>query len=669
MRSPAFPIMRRMKIRTVSGALVLAGGLAAILSASLVFVADQPRALAPIVLAFAWYTPGAIAARAHPDSPAATFLLSVGALHLVSYAISAGLGLDESPTSGWIPYLIGWFSLILYALGFAALTWLFVGFPDGQFPTRARRVVAGAAGIAAVMGPSILALTSSRLMLPLEGGPGLPAPSPLPVGSQQIDFSVLPMLLVLAGLVLLATRTRLETGEGRRALSWPLGAATVLLLMLVATPAATRVLGEAVWSVTFVLVVASLPFALLAGLMRFRVLEAELYVARTVAYAAVFVLILSGYALSGELVAGSQREEVSVLVTVIAAFTGVPLRNRLESIADRWLTGDRIRRRVLVKHLAETLDPSDLQTLGQRAVDIVAEGLEVSWVRVVFGRSAIASTGNVSENMEVTVPLLVGTEEVGQFECGPRHGGWSEEDVELLTVLARHAALALQSADLAVALQAKIEDLRSSRTRLVQAEEAVRRKVERDLHDGVQQQIVALLASLETLRALVEPDSPAGEIVAMARQQAASSLVEFREVVQGIHPPLLGDKGLVAAVEGRVSLLPIPVEIDVDQRLIEHRFAPEIEGAAYYVVSEALTNVLKHSGADRARVSLASDDSGLVLSISDSGVGFEPSLVTSALEGIRDRVEALGGHLAIATGAGRGTTVTARLPERVGAHV
>ena len=127
----------------------------------------------------------------------------------------------------------------------------------------------------------------------------------------------------------------------------------------------------------------------------------------------------------------------------------------------------------------------------------------------------------------------------------------------------------------------------------MQAEQSVRRQLERDLHDGVQQQLVALLSRLGALEVLVEPATQAAEFTALARTQAEASLVELRELIRGIHPPLLADRGLVAAIRARARLLPVPVVVVAADD--EPRFPPEVESAAYYAVSEALTNVLKHA--------------------------------------------------------------------------
>jgi len=226
-------------------------------------------------------------------------------------------------------------------------------------------------------------------------------------------------------------------------------------------------------------------------------------------------------------------------------------------------------------------------------------------------------------------------------------------------MLGRHAALALHNADLSAKLAAQVEELQASRRRIVRAELDVRRRLERDLHDGVQQQVVALIAHLGALQVLVASDSPAGAVIATAQSQASLCLSDLRAVVSGVHPSVLLDRGVVAAVESRVGLLPVHVRVESE---LEHRYPAETEAAAYYVVSEALTNVVKHADAARAEVRFTNGGNGaLCVSVSDDGIGIADEQAEKGLNSLRDRVEALGGQLTVEPRAG-GTCVSARLP-------
>jgi signal transduction histidine kinase len=255
------------------------------------------------------------------------------------------------------------------------------------------------------------------------------------------------------------------------------------------------------------------------------------------------------------------------------------------------------------------------------------------------------------------LPLLAGTRSVGRLECGPRHGGWSPSEVEELELLGHQAALALHNASLSRRLAGQVEELQASRTRLVRAELDVRRRLERDLHDGVQQQVVALAAHLGALRVMVLADSPAHAVLETAQRQVGLCLTELRAVVSGVQPPVLIDQGVVAAVESRAALLPLPVRVESEHG---RRFPRETEAAAFYVVSEALTNVIKHADASAATVRFSGVEE-LVVEVRDDGHGMSMDTARRGLNGLRDRVEALDGILTVASGE-TGTTVTARMP-------
>ena len=195
------------------------------------------------------------------------------------------------------------------------------------------------------------------------------------------------------------------------------------------------------------------------------------------------------------------------------------------------------------------------------------------------------------------------------------------------------------------------------------AQDDERRRIERDLHDGIQQNVVALIAGLRLARNRLERgELDAVELVGL-QDQARETLVDLREIAHGIHPPVLGDNGLVAAVESRVARFPLPLEVVATPSLRRARFAPELEATAYYVVSESLANVTKHAHAASARVALSNGDGSLRVVVTDDGRGFDPSTTPSqgGLTNIRDRVAAAGGGLTVMSNP-RGTVVTVDLP-------
>jgi signal transduction histidine kinase len=211
-------------------------------------------------------------------------------------------------------------------------------------------------------------------------------------------------------------------------------------------------------------------------------------------------------------------------------------------------------------------------------------------------------------------------------------------------------------------LQARLEELRESRARIVEASYAERRRLERDLHDGAQQRLVALGLDLRRARSELDRDpGAAGDLLERAAGELAAATEELRELARGIHPPVLTDRGLVPALEALASRSPLPVRVESRG---SGRAPAAVEAAAYFVVSEALTNVARHARAERAEVHVAGANGRLEVEIRDDGVGGADASGGSGLRGLADRVAALGGSLHVDSAAGSGTTVRAVIPTR-----
>ena len=229
--------------------------------------------------------------------------------------------------------------------------------------------------------------------------------------------------------------------------------------------------------------------------------------------------------------------------------------------------------------------------------------------------------------------------------------------------MATQATTAVANVRLATQLKEGLEELSTSRVRLIAAQDAERRRIERDLHDGIQQEVVALIAGLRLARNRLSRDQLTASELTDLQDQAREMLRDLRELAHGIHPPVLSDNGLVAALESRVTRFPISVQILADDELRAERFSEDVEGTAYFVACESLTNVAKHAGTDAARVRLSHSGSRLCMIVEDDGRGFESNGARSGgLANIRDRVEALHGKLRIESQLGAGTSVSAELP-------
>jgi signal transduction histidine kinase len=211
-------------------------------------------------------------------------------------------------------------------------------------------------------------------------------------------------------------------------------------------------------------------------------------------------------------------------------------------------------------------------------------------------------------------------------------------------------------------LHARVEELAASRARIVAAGDVERRRLERNLHDGAQQRLVAVSFSLRLALAQLDSD-PAGAraIVAEAGDELALALEELRELARGLHPAILTERGLRAAVETLAARAPLPVEI---AEIPDHRLPEPVEAAAYYLIAEALTNVAKYAHASAVRARVTAGDGNIVVEVSDDGVGGADPTSGSGLRGLADRVEALGGSLEVVSPAGAGTMLRAEIPHR-----
>jgi signal transduction histidine kinase len=234
-----------------------------------------------------------------------------------------------------------------------------------------------------------------------------------------------------------------------------------------------------------------------------------------------------------------------------------------------------------------------------------------------------------------------------------------EEEPELLHGVEAAAGIALENARLHAELRARLEELRGSRARIVEAAQQERQLLERNLHDGAQQRLIALSLDLSMLEGRIDggPDVKAG--LDQARREIAASLAELREISSGLHPAVVSGHGLGVALEQLAARAPVPVKLKVD---VEGRLPEPLEVAAYYVVSESLANIAKHAQAQTARVEVLKEQNELVLEIVDDGIGGADSEGGTGLRGLADRVESLDGRLRVWTPRGGGTRVRAEIP-------
>ena len=238
------------------------------------------------------------------------------------------------------------------------------------------------------------------------------------------------------------------------------------------------------------------------------------------------------------------------------------------------------------------------------------------------------------------------------------HDAALDTSPELVHAAAAASSLAIDNERLKADLRARVEDLRVSRLRIVEAADEARRRIERDLHDGAQQQLLALALELRVLRSSIS-DPEAGPLVDGLGVRLDAALSELRELARGIHPAILTRSGLEPAIAALAARAPVPVHVET---AIDGRLAPAVEAAAYFVVAEALTNVARYAHAPEARVQLRRDGDGIVVLVADDGVGGADLSAGSGLRGLQDRLAVVDGVLVIDSPPGAGTRVEARIP-------
>jgi signal transduction histidine kinase len=271
-----------------------------------------------------------------------------------------------------------------------------------------------------------------------------------------------------------------------------------------------------------------------------------------------------------------------------------------------------------------------------------------------------ADTRGQHLDLAVLAPSRAVTPLTAAAEAVLVHDEALEHEPQLVRLTASAASLALEHSRLQAEVQAQLEQVRASRARIVEAGDAERRRLERDLHDGAQQRLVTLSLALAMARDRAAQADPAlGALIESATKEAREAITELRELARGIHPALLTQTGLAGAVQALAERSPVPTTITEVPR---QRFPAAIEATAYFVVSEALANVAKHSRASTARVTIRTLPDGLVVTVTDDGTGGATPDGGSGLRGLSDRVAAAGGTLHIDSPPGAGTRLEADIP-------
>jgi signal transduction histidine kinase len=631
-----------------------------------------------------WYVAGAIVYLARPANRAAWLLLVMATLLSIGKGVGAGLSLASVTR----PEVAHWWAgvVLVDAAGWAVLTagiTVFAIFPDGKYQRRYERWVVRGLPVAFVPLLLLQMVGSRQIGTSQFGWVPLAAASPIYVpgldalGGAAGTVVGANLLAIVPALALLLLRYRRFGEQQRRQIQWPLyalaaSAVAIVVITFIPEPA----ISFWVSAVLYVGAQALLPAGLALGIVMYRGLDIEDVIRRSVVYGALWAVIAVGYVVIAAAfgIAVGQRVPLTlaVVLAIVATLLFQPARRRLETLADRLVFGRRLTGYELISQLGvrlqSTVAAEDVAGSVARAVQA---GLGSSWVRVTLNTPEpmpIATAGRLPAGAlaaEISAPLVHDDLTVGVIECGSKlEGRYQPVDQELLSTLGRQAALAIRNSQLSAELSKHVAELAASRARLVSAEEVGRRRLERDLHDGVQQELVAVLARLGLARNQLKRDPHlAATTLHDAQIDAQRALEDLQELARGIHPAVLTDRGLVEAVEERATRMTVPVEVHANGLGHGARFPLELEGAAYFFISEALANVLKHATASRVHVRLHSEPDQLVIEVADDGQGFEPAAIKkSGLRGLEDRISAIGGRVEFVSRPGQGTKLRASLP-------
>jgi signal transduction histidine kinase len=657
---------------------------------------DAAFAVVGIVMMIGNVAVGAFVASRVPSNPTGWLLMTIGIGFVVGVAASeyAVYGLYTNPGGAPFPYAAAWLSSLTYLISIGAVLLLIALFPNGRAASPKWRWLP----------PAIVAdITLGIVTTMVRVGPidvSDVGPDPVnPIGVRALDPIVVPLqwvagfggiALAILAVASLMLRFGAARGEERQQIRWLAYVGFVSIILLVLTILTgiglenhrSTSLNDAMFVGFFISFGIGIPAAAAVAVLRYRLWDLDMVLKKTIVATVLLLLLVaaSGVALLlvGGLVVGPLGAPGAALVLGIGiGALAWPLLRLSRRIADRIVYGRRA---------------SPYEVLTQFS-DRMAESYATD--DVLPRMAAILGAGTGAKG--VTIWLLVGNQ-LRPATTWPPHDARAEDPADLapaatladltddvfvvrhqgeqlgaITVsmhandpmnptkdklihdLAGQAGLVLRNVRL-------IEELRASRRRLVAAQDAERRRLERNIHDGAQQQLVALQVKQRLVEGMIERDpDKARELMTQLQGDTAEALEDLRDLARGIYPPLLADKGLGTALESQARKSPVPVTVESDSL---GRYSQEVEAAVYFCALEALNNLAKYARASSATVSLSQVDGTLTFAVSDDGVGFRPANVGggTGLQGMADRLDAIGGSLEIRSAPGEGTRVVGHVP-------
>ncbi len=624
---------------------------------------------------------GMVLALRRPENRIGWVFLAAGfALGMTQFGSAyAAHALRVEPGSLPAALFFGWLGNWLWPIPIGALPMLFLWFPTGGVRSpRWRPVQWLTVAITGVLVlASLVAATAtwrdpiSIDQLKISGFAGAALTTLFVVSTIGIPIAM------IASFWSVALRFVRSTGEERLQLKWVATAAAFVAVSFSlglpfgdATPLSVAI------SVSLLFLYVAIGIAVL----RYRLFEIDVVIRKTVVFAtlvAFITVVYVGLVAGVGTLAGNRRNPLlSAGAAALVAVAFQPVRSWARRLANRLVYGRRATPyevlAVFSERAAGTYDSEDVLP---RMVRILADGTGATSATVWLVVSSELRSAAAWPADRSLAPIPMAGRELPAFAPGERafpvrHGGellgaitvvmppndpLSGDREGLLTDVAGHTALVLRNVRL-------IEELRESRRRIVAAQDARAKALERNLHDGAQQQLIALAVRQRLAEDLISKDpDKARELLAGIRADTQEALETLRDLARGIYPPLLADRGLEAALSAQARKAAVPVEVEAVELA---RYPQEVEAAVYFCCLEALQNVAKYANATRARVRLSARNGDLDFEVEDDGSGFDPSSTTfgSGLQGMADRLDAINGSLEVRSAPGQGTTVAGRVP-------
>ena len=643
------------------------------------------------LLSIAFTSVGFVLALRQPDNPIGWIFLAAGATSGVQVLGGEYPAIVGPDGGGQLAAIGHWLDTWLWVpITGSVGIYVFLLFPTGRLTSRRWRWVAWVGTLGIVAFSAGFALGNDFEELGREN-PFFDLPAAVTDPVLYIG-ALLYLGSTIAAAASLVVRFRRSRGDERQQMKWFAAAAA-----LWATFIAVTFLGElvfrqletlrAIGAVGTVVGFMAIPVAIGVAVLKYRLYDIDVVINRALVFGllgafitAVYVAIVVGI---GALVGRGGGLVLPGVAAAVVALAFQPARQRARHLANRLVYGKRATPYEVLSEFSDRLGQAyAAETVLPRMAELLRDGTgalrATVWIHVGDALRP-AATSPTDANDELRAIHLDGDvlPELPGHQVAVRHGdeilgalsvteargdALTAADERLLEDLAAQAGLVLRNVRLTEELKANLEELRASRQRIVAAQDDERRRLERNIHDGAQQQLVALAVKLRLVESIAsrDPEKAAG-MASEAKAEVQEALENLRDLARGIFPPLLVDQGLGAAIAAQGRKSPLPVRVSADGI---GRYGQDVEAAVYFCVLEALQNAAKYSGASEVHVRLAAVDGALGFAVEDDGRGFDVATTPrgAGLQNISDRVAALGGTVEVRSEPGRGATIEGRVP-------